>query len=160
MSLTDPLTNVGNRRLLDESLPKEISRAVRTGYKFCLAMADIDHFKRVNDSHGHEAGDKVLAAFGDLLRRQTRPTDIVTRFGGEEFVVMMPHTALEQALVVAERMRTELAGTLIAPLTAPVTASFGVAELLANEKGDALLHRADQALYKAKQSGRDRVVAG
>lgn len=160
LSLTDPLTNVGNRRLLDESLPREISRAVRTGYKFCLAMADIDHFKRVNDSHGHEAGDKVLAAFGDLLRRQTRPTDIVTRFGGEEFVVMMPHTALEQALVVAERMRTELAGTLIEPLTAPVTASFGVAELLANEQGNALLHRADQALYKAKQSGRDRVVAG
>lgn len=160
LSLTDPLTGVGNRRRLEESLTREIGRAERVGGKLCMVMADLDHFKRVNDVHGHEAGDKVLVAFGDLLRLQTRPTDIVTRFGGEEFMVLMPHTSLEQALVVAERIRAALAGTLIEPLPTSVTASCGVAEFAPGEQADALLRRVDKALYEAKQSGRNRVVAG
>jgi diguanylate cyclase (GGDEF)-like protein len=160
ISLTDPLTGVGNRRRLEESMAKEISRAERTGGKLCAVMADLDHFKRVNDVHGHESGDKLLVALGALLRQQMRPTDIVTRYGGEEFVLLLPHTDLEHALATAERIRTALACYLIEPLHNPVTASFGVAELATGEQGDALLRRADKALYQAKQSGRNRVVAG
>lgn len=160
ISLIDPLTGTGNRRYLEETMAREISRAGRTGGKLCLIMADLDHFKRINDNHGHQAGDRVLEAFGALLRQQTRPTDVVTRFGGEEFVVLMPHTGLAQALVIAERIRTALAAMLIDPLPSAVTASFGVAEFAVGEKDDALLRRADQALYVAKQSGRNRVVTG
>jgi two-component system cell cycle response regulator len=89
----------------------------------CALMADLDHFKRVNDTYGHEAGDKILAAVGDLLRRQTRATDIVARFGGEEFVVLMPHTYLENALGTAERIRAAVAACRVEPLPDPVTAT-------------------------------------
>ena len=109
---------------------------------------------------GHPAGDAVLVAFAKLLQSRSRNEDIACRLGGEEFMVLMPHTDLQHALTVAERIRSALAGTLIEPLSAPVTASFGAAELTAGETGDALLHRADRALYAAKDSGRNRVVAG
>ncbi len=160
VSLTDPLTGVGNRRRLDQAIVVEVSRADRTGGKLCALMADLDHFKRVNDVHGHEAGDRVLATFGDLLRRRTRATDIVARFGGEEFVVLMPNTDMEQAVAIAERIREAIAACRVEPLPDPVTASFGVVELVAGEQANALLRRADTALYEAKQSGRNRVVAG
>jgi diguanylate cyclase (GGDEF)-like protein len=104
-SLTDPLTGVGNRRRLEQVLAAEITRADRSGGSLCAFMADLDHFKNVNDTSGHEAGDKVLAAFGDVLRRRTRATDVVARFGGEEFVVLMSATELEVALGIAERIR-------------------------------------------------------
>jgi len=159
ISLTDPLTGVGNRRQLEQALSLEISRSERTQNVFCIIMADLDHFKHVNDNHGHEAGDKVLAVFGDLLRRQIRPMDIATRFGGEEFVVLLPHTRLEQALIVAERIRTSLASTTIEPLPTAITVSLGVAEFAPDETGDALLRRVDNALYEAKSAGRNRVVA-
>lgn len=159
LSLRDPLTGVGNRRALEQALALETSRAERTGESLCALMADIDHFKRVNDTYGHEAGDKVLAAFGDLLRRQTRATDVVARFGGEEFVVLMPHTDIERATDTAERIREALASSRFEPLPGPVTVSVGVAELAADESGESLLRRADMALYEAKQSGRNRVVA-
>lgn len=158
-SLTDALTGVGNRRKLTEMLPIEINRARRGGGTLCAVMADIDHFKRVNDTYGHAAGDKVLARFGELLRTQTRSTDIVTRYGGEEFVVLMPHTALEQAVAKADQIRRALAADIVAPLEAPVTSSFGVAALIPDEDGDALLDRADSALYRAKEGGRNTVVA-
>ncbi|MBE0612709.1 MAG: GGDEF domain-containing protein [Burkholderiales bacterium] len=160
ISLTDQLTGVGNRHQLERELAREISRATRSGDKLCALMADLDHFKRVNDTHGHEAGDKVLAAFGKLLRQQTRATDIVTRFGGEEFVVLMPKTVLEEAVATAERIRAALAVARVEPLSDPVTGSFGVAELAAGEAGDALLRRIDKALYAAKQAGRDQVITG
>lgn len=160
ISLTDPLTSVGNRRRLEQALALEIGRAERTGSKLCAVMADLDHFKHVNDTHGHDAGDRVLAAFGELLSRQTRATDIVTRFGGEEFIVLMPHTDLEYALVTAERIRAALAVARVKPLPDPVTASFGVAELAAGETGEALLARVDTALYAAKQAGRNCVRTG
>ncbi len=160
MSLIDPLTGVGNRRRLDQALGIEIARANRTVGRLCAFMADLDHFKRVNDIYGHEAGDSVLAAFGRLLREQMRPTDIVTRFGGEEFVVLMPDTDLENAVAAAERVRVAFAALRVKPLPDPVTASFGVAEFAAGEQGDDLLRRIDQALYAAKRSGRNRVVVG
>jgi len=160
LSLTDPLTGVGNRRRLDQALTTEISRAQRTQQSLCACMADLDHFKRVNDTYGHEVGDKVLAAFGQLLRRETRATDIATRFGGEEFVVLMPHTDLEHGLATAERIRGAFASYRIEPMSIPVTASFGVAELGPSEQAEALIRRADKTLFVAKEAGRNRVVAG
>jgi diguanylate cyclase (GGDEF)-like protein len=159
LSLTDPLTGVGNRRCLEQSLPVEIKRAGRNCKKLCALVADIDHFKRVNDGYGHEAGDKVLAAFGASLRQHTRACDIVIRSGGEEFVVLMPHTELDNAILVADRFRASLAETRIEPLPDPVTVSVGVAELAEDEEGDSLLRRADKALYEAKRSGRNKVIA-
>ena len=160
LSLIDPLTGVGNRRRLEQALPLEISRSERTGGKLCALMADLDHFKRVNDRYGHQAGDILLAAFGDLLRRHTRANDVVTRFGGEEFVMLMPHTDLAHARDTAERIRAALAASPIAPLPDPVTVSIGVAELTAGEQADGLLRRIDKALYVAKAAGRNRVTAG
>ncbi len=160
VSLTDPLTGVGNRRRLDQAMVAEISRADRSGGKLCALMADLDHFKRVNDVHGHEAGDAVLATFGDLLRRRTRANDIVVRFGGEEFVVLMPDTDLNHAAGIAERIREAIAACRVEPLSDPVTASFGVAERVAGEQASDLLRRVDGALYQAKQLGRNRVALG
>lgn len=121
-------------------------------------MADIDFFKKINDNYGHETGDVVLRAFAGLLRKQTRPTDILARYGGEEFVILMANCDLASAVALAERIRSTVAATGIEPLSAPITASFGVAELQKGETGDSLINRADEALYKAKQSGRNRVV--
>lgn len=157
-SLTDALTGVGNRRRLDQALATEISRVRRTGGTLSAIMADIDHFKRVNDDYGHGAGDKVLARLGATFRTQTRPTDIVARFGGEEFVVLMPHTGLAQAASKAEQLRNAVAAECIEPLPRPVTSSFGVAELSRGEDGDSFLARADAALYRAKEGGRNRVA--
>jgi two-component system, cell cycle response regulator len=160
MSLTDQLTSVGNRRLLDQAMATEIARAARSGKKLCAFIADLDHFKRVNDTYGHEAGDNVLAAFGSLLRRNTRQTDIVARFGGEEFVMLLPDTDLAEAVIIADRLRETLAAECVEPLPDPVTASFGVAEMTIGETGAAMLQRADKALYRAKQAGRNRVATG
>ena len=158
-SLTDPLTGVGNRRRLEQALTAEIGRAERTGGTLCAFMTDLDHFKRVNDTYGHDAGDRVLAAFSDMLRRCTRVSDVVARYGGEEFVVLMPGADLAQACGIAERVRETCSACCIEPLPDPVTASFGVAELAAGEAGRDLLRRADAALYRAKQAGRNRVAA-
>jgi diguanylate cyclase (GGDEF)-like protein len=158
-SLIDALTGVGTRRKLDDSLAIEISRAARTGQPLSVAMADLDHFKRCNDNFGHAAGDKVLARFGLLLRTQTRPTDIVARFGGEEFVVLMPGTGLSEAMEVADRIRGRLAIERIDQLPESVTVSFGVAEYMTTETAAAILRRVDDALYRAKKSGRNRVEA-
>lgn len=160
VSLTDALTGIGNRRKLEQALAAEIARVRRTGGTLCALMADLDHFKRVNDRHGHGAGDRVLERFAALLRAQTRPTDIVARYGGEEFAVLLPHTVLEQAVALAERVRGSIAAEKIEPLAEPITASIGAAQLREGEEGDALLDRADAALYDAKRAGRNRVVAG
>ncbi len=159
LSLTDQLTGIGNRRRLEQALKEEISRAQRSGAKLSALMADLDHFKRVNDTYGHDAGDKVLEKFGEILRENTRPTDGLGRYGGEEFVVLMPDTTREQAVISAERLRTLLASTLIAPLAEPITVSIGAVEFVPGESGDGFLHRVDDALYKAKRSGRNCVVA-
>ncbi|MBY0242469.1 MAG: GGDEF domain-containing protein [Burkholderiaceae bacterium] len=159
-SLTDPLTGVGNRRLLDQALATEISRAHRSGARLSVIMADIDYFKRVNDEYGHGAGDAVLAHFGQLMRAQTRPTDTVARFGGEEFMILLPDMSLAQAVSKAEKIRLALAAKIIAPMDKIVTSSFGVAELAHDEGGAALLSRVDAALYQAKDQGRNQVVAG
>ena len=155
---TDSLTGVLNRRRLDESLAAEIQRSQRYGQSLCLTMADIDYFKRVNDSYGHAAGDEVLKHFAQVLREHSRNSDLVARYGGEEFVLLLPETSLKDAAALAERMRTTISGLIIPPLDYPVTASFGVAMRHPNETAESLLKRADSALYRAKHKGRNQVV--
>jgi diguanylate cyclase (GGDEF)-like protein len=158
LSLTDALTGVGNRRSLDDRLAAESERAKRYGLPLSLLILDIDHFKRVNDTFGHIAGDAVLRAMGVLLRRFLRQSDSAARLGGEEFVVLMPGTTLADATAVTERMCQEIAAQeRVDPPS--ITASFGVAGLQGDESGVALLARADAALYLAKTGGRNRVVA-
>ena len=157
-SLTDSLTGTGNRRKLDQALAAEIGRVRRNGGKLSALMADLDHFKAVNDRYGHSAGDKVLTRFAEILRAQTRPTDTVARYGGEEFVLLLAHTGLDCAAALGERIRLLVAGETIEPLAGPITASFGAAELRADDSADSLIDRADEALYRAKTEGRNRVV--
>jgi diguanylate cyclase (GGDEF)-like protein/PAS domain S-box-containing protein len=156
----DPLTSVANRRNIDSFLHEQLDVLSRTGLCFSVIMADLDHFKQVNDTWGHEVGDAALVSFTDRLRRQCRPTDLVGRFGGEEFLVVLPGTALPQAIEVAERMR------LVTPEATPpglddyhLSASFGVAEALRDDTPATILRRVDAALYRAKNHGRHRVEA-
>ncbi|MEO8755956.1 MAG: GGDEF domain-containing protein [Casimicrobiaceae bacterium] len=159
LSLTDPLTGAANRRRLDETLIAEKARSVRFGLPLSMLAADIDHFKLVNDTWGHDAGDEVLKRFVAIMTAAARPTDLVARSGGEEFCIVLPQTALADALAFGERIRALLCSQAIEPLPDAVTASFGVAQLAEGESVAALLKRADAALYEAKESGRNRCVA-
>jgi diguanylate cyclase (GGDEF)-like protein len=160
LSLTDSLTGLGNRRRFEQELAAEIKRAERSGQPLSAFMADLDHFKRVNDSYGHETGDRLLATFGELLLRQTRATEVGARIGGEEFVVLMPQTDLPKAVIAAERVRAATTEIRIETMTTGVTSSFGVATLQAGEPRDAFMRRLDKALYAAKHAGRNCVVTG
>jgi diguanylate cyclase (GGDEF)-like protein len=163
-SIRDPLTGLYNRRYLEASFERELARARRRGTGLALIAFDIDHFKRINDSHGHAAGDAVLEAFGDLLLAHARREDLPCRLGGEEFVLLLPETDLDGALRRAESVRAALASLAVEHLgrsLGKVTLSAGVAAF--PEHGDSLkslLAVADAALYAAKRSGRDRVEAG
>lgn len=153
----DELTGLLNRRSLLALLDEELQRAARYGAPLSVALIDIDHFKRVNDTLGHLAGDKVLKVFADTLLRHTRGTDRFGRYGGEEFLLIVTGTAAETALVPMERMRDALSSTdmgAIAPGLA-VTFSSGIASYRAGEESEMLLQRADQALYRAKSDGRN-----
>jgi len=161
LSHRDALTGLYNRRAIEQDLQREWRRWRRRRDGFALLVLDLDHFKRINDSHGHAAGDEVLVQTARRLTARARDTDTVARTGGEEFLVLMPGTDLAGAARAGERMLAQLREQPVAwnstPL--PVTASIGVAQV---EKGDddiaAVLARADQALYRAKAEGRDRVV--
>jgi len=156
----DALTGVGNRRLFDEALALETERARRYGVPLSLVLVDLDDFKRINDTRGHAAGDEVLREVARALRERVRGADVVARFGGEEFAIILPHTGLEQARRFAERLRRTLAAQVHPVLEGRVTASFGVAQSVAGLlEGPALLAAADEALYEAKARGRNRVVA-
>ncbi|HTU09639.1 MAG TPA: diguanylate cyclase [Allosphingosinicella sp.] len=160
MASTDALTGLPNRRRLMEGMELEVTRAERNGRPLAFALLDIDRFKSINDTHGHPAGDAVLQAVADELGKVTRAGDLLGRFGGEEFAIVMPETNLEQARWACERLRKAVAGrTMHYPngTVGRVTISSGVA-LLAGEEGcDHLISRADGALYKAKEDGRDLV---
>lgn len=163
MARTDALTGLKNRRAFDEEVQMEIRRAVRHGTALTLVMADIDYFKRINDNFGHQFGDLVLAHFSRIISMSIRTIDVPGRWGGEEFVILMPDTGLEEACQVAERIRMTFEQS---PLKrggddCVVTASFGLAQLSAKEPTlDFLLSRADTALYRAKEDGRNRLVKG
>jgi diguanylate cyclase (GGDEF)-like protein/PAS domain S-box-containing protein len=157
LALTDPLTGVANRRRLDEALRSEIARAGRYGNRISVVMADLDWFKRVNDEFGHAVGDAVLQRFAALIREHCRDSDLVARYGGEEFVVLMPEAGAKAAAAWAERVRAIQEKALEPPQRSPTTATFGVAEYSAGETAEALLRRADEALYAGKAAGRNRV---
>jgi diguanylate cyclase (GGDEF)-like protein len=155
---TDPLTGVSNRRRLDEAMEAEVERSQRHERLLCLLMVDVDHFKDVNDHHGHAMGDEVLKRLAMLLRECCRQSDLVARFGGEEFAVLLPDTSLESAVACAERIRQRLESQPLVGQVGRVTASFGAAMRATDEDGGALLRRADHALYRSKKEGRNRVT--
>jgi diguanylate cyclase (GGDEF)-like protein len=161
LALTDPLTKLANRRAFDESLAREVALATRHGKALSLLLLDIDHFKSVNDTLGHPAGDDVLSSLGLLLARQGRRGDVAARFGGEEFAVILPETTGERACVAAERLRKAVAAApLGARVRVPVTVSIGAATLgVPGGDADSLVAAADAALYRAKSAGRNRVEA-
>lgn len=162
LSTTDSLTGLRNRRFVREMLAVEFQRARRYGTGLTILMADLDHFKQVNDRHGHVAGDRVLRGVAQSLQRRLRASDIGARYGGEEFVVLLSHVNAEGGVVFAERWRTdveEMAVELEDGETLGITLSIGVASYLPSfESVDALVGAADSALYRAKQSGRNQVV--
>jgi diguanylate cyclase len=160
LNIKDQLTGAYNRRYLDNRLADECKRHLRYEHPLSVIMLDIDFFKKVNDQHGHEAGDRVLAEVAGRLVGTTRKSDCLVRYGGEEFCCILPETPLESAALLAERFRSSIAQS---PIVAgdtelQVTISLGVAELQGGDTPTTLLKRADDGLYEAKQSGRNRVV--
>ncbi len=162
VSSLDPLTGLFNRRAFMQLWRRERARAMRLGAPLSLVIMDLDFFKQINDRFGHQAGDEVLTHVARTLEQQTRDTDIVARFGGEEFVMLLPDTDLHGALEAAEKVREALANTpvhLSDHRRVPVTLSTGVAQWEESEAFEALYKKADAALYQAKQQGRNRTEA-
>jgi len=155
-SSTDPLTGLANRRAFSRTLDQAITQAHALGNPLSVAIVDIDHFKSINDLHGHAEGDRVLQTLGAMLLSTEAARGRVARFGGEEFVRLLPDRALADAARESEYLREAVAAM---PTGLPVTISIGVAALQPGEDASSLLARADQALYKAKHEGRDRVCA-
>ena len=162
-AMHDALTGLPNREAYQERLQQEQQRLKRYGGSLSMMVCDIDFFKRINDSYGHLAGDKVLKIIAKALQRNLRDTDFIARFGGEEFVTLMPETNAQEAMQVAEKLRTKIEQSPFNFRKEPVriTMSFGISEFSQNEKADTVFERADKALYKAKENGRNQVqVAG
>jgi len=164
VSARDSLTGLYNRWYVMEKIESEMNRSLRHGSPVTVLMMDIDHFKRVNDTWGHAAGDQVLKAVGQVLRDSCRVYDVPGRYGGEEFCVVLPETAIGNSPAVAERIRTRVESSLVAfeDLSIHVTASIGIAGIEAGaadaaQTANALIDRADRALYVAKHRGRNRV---
>jgi two-component system, cell cycle response regulator len=163
MAITDALTGLFNRRYMESHLGTLVEQASARGKPLAALVIDIDYFKAINDNHGHDAGDDVLRDFAMRLKRSIRGIDLACRYGGEEFVIVMPETDMAVAAMVAERLRRRIAGEPFAitqgARTIPVTISIGIAALRGKDDTAAtLLKRADQALYRAKRDGRNRVV--
>lgn len=159
-AFTDHLTGLANRRRFERQLEREVTRTLRTNRPFCLLLLDIDHFKMVNDSYGHDVGDEVLRHLGKALQAGTRGIDLAARIGGEEFAVILTETDFEGGMDAAERLRHAIRRVEVPPV-GRITASFGVAEfpLCAQTRAD-LITCADTAMYGAKRQGRDRVGRG
>jgi two-component system, cell cycle response regulator len=162
MAITDPLTGLYNRRYMETHMGALVNQAITRGKPLSVLIVDIDYFKSINDSHGHDAGDDVLQDFAIRLRKSIRGIDLACRYGGEEFVVVMPETDMAVATMVAERLRRRIASEPF-PIqkgtrTVDVTISIGIAALGPDGNAAAVIKRADQALYRAKRDGRNRVV--
>jgi diguanylate cyclase len=162
-SLTDPLTGLGNRKYFDRSIEMAVQNALANGEPLSLLMFDIDHFKSFNDSYGHLTGDQVLRLVGMSLKQTIKGQDITARYGGEEFAVVLPNTALRQALTVADHIRRavmskELKKKSTGEILGRVTISVGVSMLKPGDDTDSLIERADACLYAAKRNGRNRVI--
>lgn len=161
LATRDDLTQVHNRRHMNELMVIEQNQHERSGAALCVALLDIDHFKAVNDLHGHQAGDAVLRRFAQVTQMALRTSDLLGRWGGEEFVVLFPDTAIADAEVALQRVREQLRGADFSHVAAGLRVSFsaGLVQTVAGEKIEAAIERADQAMYRAKTGGRDRVVA-
>lgn len=162
-SLTDPLTGLGNRKYFDRMIGMAVQSALASGEPLSLLLFDIDHFKSFNDSYGHLTGDQVLRLVGLSLKQTIKGQDITARYGGEEFAVVLPNTALRQALTVADHIRRavmakELKKKSTGEMLGRVTISVGVSMLKQGDDTDALIERADACLYAAKRNGRNRVI--
>ncbi len=164
MAITDQLTGLHNRRYMSRHLDNLLNNAKRSERPLAFVIMDIDHFKQVNDTYGHDMGDEVLKEFAGRIAANVRGIDLACRYGGEEFVVVMPDTDVAFAYTIAERLRQTVEANPVKISRTPgalnVTVSIGIARMEgADDTAEALLHRADQALYRAKRSGRNRVVA-
>lgn len=161
MATTDSLTNLANLRSFRLSLEDEYNRSMRYGDPMSILMADLDHFKKINDTYGHQQGDAVLKGTAEIMLNVMRKVDMVARYGGEEFVVIMPHTGSDGAIQAAERVRSAVEVNHFEglPQTGDITISIGVATLVedAGTDVDGLIRMADEALYRAKMNGRNRV---
>jgi diguanylate cyclase (GGDEF)-like protein len=162
MSVRDPLTGLYNRRYMQETLEREIKRALRDSKPIGIIMLDVDHFKSVNDTHGHDAGDLVLKTLARFLGNSLRGEDVACRFGGEEFVLIMPGLCLKDSEAKAEKMRREIENTLRVQYldkSLSITVSIGVAAFPEHGgRADPLITKVDAALYEAKKQGRNRIV--
>jgi polar amino acid transport system substrate-binding protein len=156
-ALTDPLTGLFNRKHLDVVLQKEIEEAKRYANNLSVIFCDIDHFKKVNDTFGHKIGDIVLEEYSKIMKKNIRKTDILGRWGGEEFLIILPHTNLEQAKKVAKKLQEEIKKHYF-PKIGHITCSFGVTEFKTTDNLNTLMQRVDEALYEAKEKGRDKVI--
>jgi two-component system cell cycle response regulator len=158
---TDALTGLGNRHSMEESFPREIERCEKDDEPVSLVMIDVDNFKDFNDKFGHIAGDRALAAVSRILRKQFRPRDVLVRYGGDEFAVLLPQVGEETAITIADRVRQAVSGNTgdgsDSLITIPVRLSMGVAEKHPKSSLDNLIRAADAALYRAKHAGRDMV---
>ncbi len=163
LAVVDALTGLNNRRFLETHLSSALDHAAHMGRPLSLMILDVDHFKAVNDTYGHDAGDEVLKGLAQRVRRVVRSADLVCRLGGEEFVIVMPDTPLAVAAKIAERVRAAVQSAPfqidVGGLAIPVTTSIGIAERAADANPDALLRRADKALYDSKTAGRNRVTS-
>lgn len=159
LSQEDPLTKLGNRAMLDNALRRELARVRRYGAKLSVILLDLDFFKSINDTYGHQVGDDVLREVAAILSANTRGTDMIGRFGGEEFLIICPETTSENAARLAEKLRRAVEGNDFGP-AGRQTASFGVGGCRDSDTEETLLKRADDALYQAKAEGRNRVVTG
>lgn len=160
-SFIDPLTGVKNRAAMDNALRREVELSHRQGASMSVILLDIDHFKQINDQYGHAKGDTVLRAVAQCAEQSIRSSDILFRFGGEEFLILLSYTRTDGALLLAERIRRNIEKLDPMPNTPlRVSVSLGVSSLKENEQSDSLFDRADKALYRAKQEGRNRVATG
>lgn len=157
---TDPLTGALNRRGFDQACLRELSRARRSGAPLALVHIDLDDFKRLNDSLGHQVGDQALKSLVSVLHRSMRPSDVLCRFGGEEFVLMLPDTSLQAATAVATRFLREFSAQSVPGTSRAMTFSAGVVTIRIDESLEEAIQRADAATYAAKHAGKNCVVAG
>lgn len=158
LSTTDPLTKVANRRKFEEELRQEMARALRYANPLSLVICDIDHFKRINDTYGHKAGDKILVELASLLHRHLRINDFIARWGGEEFAIIFPETNAAQGEKITEKLRALVAESLFLG-ELKISCSFGLTQLREEDTSDTFFSRADTMLYKAKTNGRNKVEA-